>query len=87
LAEFLSSVRLIEIVIAFTLVEAVALVAYHRRTGKGVAPVEFGANLVSGLCLMLALRCALAGGWWLWTALFLSASGLVHGADLWRRWR
>ena len=78
--------RLIEIVIAFTLLEGGALLAYHRATGKGVAPREFAANLAAGLCLMLALRSALGGSGWGWTALLLLASGLAHGSDVWRRW-
>jgi hypothetical protein len=85
--ELLLSRRLIEIVIAVTLIEAVALTVYHRVTGNGVAPKEFGANLVAGLCLMLALRGVLAGNGWGWTALLLVGSGLAHGSDLWRRWK
>ncbi|MBC7716352.1 MAG: hypothetical protein H7143_05405 [Pseudorhodobacter sp.] len=83
----LSGSGLIDLIIAITVLEGVALTAYHRVTGKGVAPKEFTANLVSGLCLMFALRNALlchsAGV----TAIFLSASGLVHASDLWRRWK
>jgi hypothetical protein len=78
---------LIELIIAITLLEGVALTAYHRLTGKGVAPKEFAANLLSGLCLMLALRNALLGHSVGVTALFLSASGMVHASDLWRRWK
>lgn len=85
--ELLLSRRLIEIVIAFTLLEGVALTVYHRITGKGVAPKGFTANLVSGLCLMLALRGVLAGRWWGWTALPRLGSGRVHAGDLWRRWK
>lgn len=85
--ELLFSRRVIEAIIAFTLLEGMALAAYHRKTGKGVAPREFAANLVSGLCLMLALRGVLAGGWWGWTVFWLCASGLIHASDLWRRWQ
>ena len=83
----LAGPRLIELIIAVTLLEGVALTAYHRTTGKGVAPKEFAANLLSGLCLMFALRNALLGQSGALTALFLSASGLIHAADLWRRWK
>ena len=85
--ELLLSRRLIEFVIAVTLLEGVALTLYHRISGKGVAPREFAANLVSGLCLMLALRGALAGSGWGWIALLLLGSGLVHASDLWQRWK
>lgn len=79
--------RLIEVVIAFTLLEGAALLLYHRLTGKGVAPREFAANLLSGLCLMLALRAVLAGTGWGWTAGWLLVSGLIHAGDLWHRWK
>lgn len=85
--DLLLSRRLIEFIIAFTLVEAVALVVYHRTTGKGVPPREFAANLASGLCLMFALRGVLVGSGWGWTACWLLGAGLAHGSDLWRRWR
>ena len=85
--ELLLSRRLIEIVIAFTVLEGVALVAYHRLTGKGVAPREFAANLMSGLCLMLALRGVLADSGWGWTALLLLGAGVVHAGDLRQRWK
>ena len=85
--ELLAGPRLIELIIAITVLEAVALTLYHRLTGKGVAPKEFAANLLSGLCLMLALRNALLSHSGVVTALFLSASGVVHASDLWRRWK
>jgi hypothetical protein len=78
---------LIELIIAITVFEGVALTLYHRLTGKGVALREFAANLLSGLCLMLALRNALLGQSGGVTALFLSASGVIHASDLWRRWK
>lgn len=85
--EWLAGPRLIELIIAITLLEGVALTAYHRLTGKGVAPKDFAANLLSGLCLMFALRNALLGHNGGVTALFLSASGFIHASDLWRRWK
>lgn len=85
--DLLNGSGLIELIIAITLLEGVALTLYHRLTGKGVAPQDFAANLLSGLCLMLALRNALLGQSGGVTALFLSASGVIHASDLWRRWR
>ena len=85
--EFFAGPRLIELIIAIAVFEGLALTAYHRITGKGVAPKEFAANLLSGLCLMFALRNALLGQNPGVTALFLSASGLIHASDLWRRWK
>lgn len=79
--------QIFDLVIAFTLIECAALALYHRATGKGVAPRDFLANMASGLCLMLALRCAVHDAGAAWIALFLLAAGLAHGTDIWMRWR
>ena len=78
---------LVDLVIAFTLIEGAALLLYHRATGKGVAPREFVLNMASGLCLMLALRALVQEAGAAWVATCLLAAGVAHGADLWRRWR
>lgn len=78
--------HLIDGLIALTLLEAAWLVFWFRRHRRGVAPAEFGFNLASGLCLMLALRQALAGAGVASIALCLMASGALHAWDLWRRW-
>lgn len=78
---------LVDLVIGFAVLEGAALTVFHRLTGRGVAPREFAANLLSGLCLMGALRNVLVGGPPSYTLLGLLAAGLAHGSDLWRRWR
>jgi hypothetical protein len=78
---------LVDGVIAFLVVEVLALAVHHRLSGRGIAPREFVLNALSGLCLMLALRAALSGGAVSWIALALTAAGMAHGADLWLRWR
>jgi hypothetical protein len=87
LSQLWSSAALVEIAIALTLAEWLALVLYHRFTGNGPAPHTYGLNLVSGLCLMLALRSALQGEDWIWGAGCLAASGLAHLAYLRQRWQ
>lgn len=77
----------VDLVIALTVVEGLALALYHRATGRGIAPRDYALNLVSGLCLMLALRSVLAGAGWHWTAAALAAAGLAHGADIVNRWQ
>lgn len=77
----------VDLVIAFTLLEGLVLALYFRATGRGVSPSQFGVNLVSGLCLMFALRSALAGAGAMWIGLGLLAAGAAHGLDLWRRWQ
>lgn len=78
---------MLDAVIAFTLLEGVGLWLYHRLTGQGLAPNEYALNMLSGLCLMLAVRAAVSGLAWPWVAVCLSASGLAHGWDITRRWR
>jgi hypothetical protein len=83
----LASPLWVDLIIAFTLIEGVVIGLYFRATGRGVAPAQFGVNLVSGLCLMFALRSALAGSGAAWVAAGLLGAGLAHGLDLWRRWQ
>ncbi len=77
---------LVDAVIAITLLEALALLVYRQLTGKGVAASQFLLNLLSGLSLMVALRLVLAGAWWGAVAGCLLLAGVLHMADLWRRW-
>jgi hypothetical protein len=81
-----ASGRIVDLILALVALEALGLLAYHRRTGRGPAPADALSNLLSGACLMLALRGALVGAWWGWVALPLLASLLAHLADLRRRW-
>jgi hypothetical protein len=78
--------RVIDLVLALMLVEAIALAALYYMTGRGIAPVRLWPNLLAGAFLMLALRASLTGagataiGSWL-------ALGLVgHLTDLALRW-
>ena len=80
-------IDLVDAVIAFTVLEALVLLVHHRRTGRGVAGSQFLINLVSGLCLMVALRSVLGGAGDLVVAAWLGAAGLAHAVDLRRRWR
>lgn len=86
LVGFLSGSQLIDAVIGLTLLEALVLFAHHRITGRGVAPRDFALNMLSGLCLMFALRSALVNASWPWIAVFLSVAGLMHAIDMGRRW-
>jgi hypothetical protein len=77
---------LLDLVILMTAVEAVALAAYRRATGRGVALRDIAPTLGAGLCLMLALRSAVAGQPMAATWAWLLAAGVAHGIDLRRRW-
>ncbi len=84
--EFVTSGRIVDLILALVAIEALGLALYHRATHRGIAGVDLVANLASGFCLLLALRAALAGASWIWMAAALSASLLGHLLDLARRW-
>jgi hypothetical protein len=80
------AVLLVDLVLAVTAIEAIALAAYHHASRRGVALPDVLANLAAGVCLLLALRGALSGAAWAWIAFWLAAAGIAHTLDLWRRW-
>jgi hypothetical protein len=83
----MSSAQLVDVVMGIALLEAVALLAYFRVTGRGVAPLQFLPNLFSGLALMVGLRCVITGQPTRYLAVCLVVSGLLHCVGLWRSWR
>jgi hypothetical protein len=85
-SELFVSGRVVDLVLAVMLVEAIALAAYHRRTGRGLPPVAIVLNLAAGAALLLALRGALVGAGWGWIALALAGAFAAHLADLRQRW-
>lgn len=79
------SAGLVNIVIVLTVLEGIGLGTYHAVTGRGLAARDYALNLVSGLCLMLALRGALDGAGIFWITVCVTSAGLAHCADIWRR--
>jgi len=86
-AELFATGRVVDLILWFMVLEAVVLVAYHAKTGRGVAPLNVLSNLLAGVFLLLALRFALVGAWWGWIGLSLIAGLFAHLVDLQRRWR
>jgi hypothetical protein len=84
--EIFSGTLLIDTVITVTVIEWAGLSWWHRRTGRGIPVSELQGTLMAGLCLMLALRASIASAPWYLVAVLLLAAGLVHAADLRRRW-
>lgn len=82
-----ASGRIIDLVVALTVLEAVGLALLRRLTGRGPRLAAIGLNLLSGLCLMLAVRGALTGAWFGVIALWMLAALVLHLADLRRVWR
>jgi len=85
--EFFASGLVVDLVLAVMVLEALVLGLYFRITSRGISLADLLVNLVSGTCLLLALRAALTGQSWEWIAAALSASLLGHLLDLSRRWR
>ncbi|MGQ0455685.1 MAG: hypothetical protein ACT4OU_01350 [Hyphomicrobium sp.] len=84
--DLFQSGRIADIVIALMAIEAVALIAYARATGRGIPARQVLSNLTAGVCLFLALRLALTGAPWTWIGGALAASLAAHLADLKSRW-
>jgi hypothetical protein len=84
-AELFASGRVVDLIIAFVVLEAILVVAFRRWTGRGPSVGGFLACILPGLMLMLALRAALVGADWPWIALCLSAALVGHLTDLYRR--
>jgi hypothetical protein len=78
---------LLALIALLVLCEAILLIWLWRSRGVGIAPRELLGNLVSGACLMLAVRAALLDAPWRQVAAWLLASLLAHLTDLALRWR
>jgi len=79
--------RVIDVILALVVIEAVAVIAYWRRTGRGIAAGRLLPNLLAGAFLLLALRAALDAAGGAWIALWLAAALAAHATDLATRWR
>jgi len=79
--------HVVDLILGLMVAEALALIIYRRRTGRGIAPLDLVGNLLAGLCLLLALRAALVDAAWGWIAAWLSVALIAHLLDLQRRWK
>ena len=82
-----ASGRIVDLIVGLMVLEWVALAAWHRRTGRGIAPLDALASLLAGVFLLLALRAALTTEPWTTVALWLAGALAAHLADVARRWR
>lgn len=69
------------IILALVVIEAAALLALYRKTGRGIPTTPMLANLIAGGCLMLAIRSALLDHPWTWTGLFMGLALVAHLID------
>ena len=84
---WLSSALLIDAVIAVTLLEVAALLAWRRARGGGLPPRDLLLQVGAGLFLMLGARAVALDAAWPWLPLCLAAAGACHAVDLRARWR
>ena len=78
--------KIVDLVIALMVVEALALAVYRSRTGRGVPIATLLVNLCAGGALLLALRFALVGASLPAIAASLAAALVFHLLDLALRW-
>jgi hypothetical protein len=79
--------RIVDLILALVVVEAVVLLTYRRLTGRGIPGMGLLTNLLAGAFLLMALRSALIESHWALTAAWLAAALIAHIADLTQRWR
>ncbi len=87
MAELFASGRVLDLILAGMALEGLGLIVHHRATGRGVRPGRLLPNLLSGMCLLLAMRVGAAGAWWGWVSLALLGALACHLVDLRRAWR
>jgi hypothetical protein len=76
----------VDALFSLLLLEAVGLLLWHRRTGRGPAPQRLVPNLLAGAFLLAALRTALVDGPRTVLLLWLAAAFFAHLLDLRVRW-
>ncbi|MGJ4895318.1 hypothetical protein ACQR2B_09980 [Bradyrhizobium oligotrophicum] len=87
MGELFRGPHLVDLILAVVAVEFAAVAWIWQRHRRGISPRALFPNLLAGVFLLLALRCALIGAPWFWLAGCLAASGLANAADLRQRWR
>ncbi len=86
MAELFASGLVFDLILAGMALEAIGLALFHRATGRGVRPARLLPNLLSGMCLLLAMRVGIGGAWWGWVSLSLLGALAFHLMDLGRAW-
>ena len=87
MTELFASGHIVDAILVLVAMEAVLLLIWRRRTGRGPPPVALLCNLASGAALMLAVRAALTGAAWPVVAACLLLSLIAHGSELFLRLR
>ena len=77
---------MLDLILLGMALEGASLTLLFRKRGQGVPPGALWPNLLSGMCLLLAMRAGWAGAWWGWVSLPLLGALAFHAADLRRLW-
>lgn len=86
LEELITTGRIVDIMIAFVIIEVVLLLVFERVTGRGVPPYSLLVNVGAGGSLMLALRAVFSDADWTIIAACLLAALVFHTLDIIQRW-
>lgn len=73
----------VDFILVVIVIEVILLSAMRRYSFDRMINIAFA--VAPGVCLLLALRAALAMAGWIWIAIFLAASFPIHLGDLMRR--
>lgn len=84
--DLLRSGRIVDAILVLMAAEALAVLGWRAIRGHGPRPLPFIANLVAGMCLLLALRAALMGAETRTLLLTLTGAFIAHLTDLVTRW-
>lgn len=82
MAELFANGRMIDLILALVVVEALGLAVLHRVTGRLPPLPRLLPNLAAGAFLLVAVRAALVGADWIWVAGSLLVALMAHIVDL-----
>lgn len=85
MTDLVFSPHLLDLVLLVTVAEFIGLGIMNSRSGRGLQWLDLGLALAPGSMLMLAFRVAQPQALSVPTLLCLSAAGLLHAADFYRR--
>ena len=87
LQSLITTGRIVDVMLAFVVLEIIILGLYRRATGNGIPMPKLLVNIGAGSSIMLALRAALTGADWKWIAVWLVCGLLFHSSDIALRFR
>lgn len=86
LEDLVSSGRIVDIMLAFVVVEVALLLLWRALRGGGIPPSKLLINIGAGGSLMLALKAVFANADWTVVAGCLVLALVFHVSDLATRW-